>query len=54
MQRKVNPKGYVLADGDRWTAVIDRESAEAGDEVKVFKVEALKLTVNRKGNVKED
>lgn len=44
----LEPKGVVLVDGERWTATIDKGSAEPDEEVIVSKVEGLRLTVTRK------
>ena len=44
----LEPKGIVLVDGERWTAIIDNGRAEPEEEVIVSKVEGLKLTVTRK------
>jgi membrane-bound serine protease (ClpP class) len=42
------PKGIVLVEGERWTAVIDKGRAEPEEEVLITRVEGLKLTVTRK------
>jgi len=42
------PKGTVLVEGERWTAVIDKGSAEPEDEVIITKVDGLKLLVTKK------
>ena len=44
----LEPKGVVLVDGERWTAIIDKGSAESDEEVIVSKVEGLRLTVTKK------
>jgi membrane-bound serine protease (ClpP class) len=44
----LKPKGIVLVEGERWTAVLDTGSAEPDEEVTVSKVEGLKLHVTRK------
>ena len=44
----LKPKGIVLVEGERWTAVMDNGSAEPDEEVTVSKVEGLKLHVTRK------
>jgi len=44
----LKPKGIVLVEGERWTAVMDTGSAEPDEEVTVSKVEGLKLHVTRK------
>jgi membrane-bound serine protease (ClpP class) len=44
----LEPKGIVLVDGERWTAIIESGSVEPEEEVIVSKVEGLKLTVTRK------
>ena len=42
------PKGIVLVEGERWTAVIDKGRAEPKEEVIINKVVGLKLLVTRK------
>jgi membrane-bound serine protease (ClpP class) len=42
------PKGIVLIEGERWTAVIDKGHAEPEDEVTITMVDGLKLTVTKK------
>jgi membrane-bound serine protease (ClpP class) len=44
----LEPKGVVLVDGERWTAIIEDGKAEPEEEVIITKVEGLKLTVTRK------
>jgi len=44
----LEPKGIVLVDGERWTAVIENGNAEPEEEVIVSKVEGLKLIVTKK------
>ena len=44
----LEPKGVVLVDGERWTAIIEDGKAEAEEEVTVTKVEGLRLIVTRK------
>jgi len=44
----LNPKGVVLIEGERWTAVIDKGRAEPEEEVIITAVEGLKLLVTRK------
>ena len=44
----LEPKGIVLVDGERWTAIIDNGRAEPEEEVIVSKVEGLRLMVTRK------
>jgi len=44
----LEPKGLVLVDGERWTAIIDNGRAEPEEEVTISKVEGLKLIVTRK------
>jgi len=45
---ELNPKGVVLVDGERWTAVIDKGRVEPEEEVIITKVDGLKLTVVKK------
>jgi membrane-bound serine protease (ClpP class) len=42
------PKGMVLVEGERWTAVIDEGVAQPEEEVVVTRVDGLKLAVTRK------
>ncbi len=42
------PKGIVLVEGERWTAVIDKGRVEPAEEVIINKVVGLKLLVTRK------
>ena len=42
------PKGLVLVEGERWTAVIDKGRAEPDEEVTITRVDGLKLTVTKK------
>ena len=42
------PKGIVLIEGERWTAVIDKGRAEPEEEVLITRVDGLKLMVTRK------
>ena len=42
------PKGVVLVEGERWTAVIDKGRAGPEEEVFITRVEGLKLMVTRK------
>ncbi len=42
------PKGMVLVEGERWTAVIDKGTAQPEEEVIVTRVDGLKLAVTRK------
>ena len=41
------PKGVVLVEGERWTAIIDNGQAEPEEEVTVSKVEGLRLIVTK-------
>ena len=47
----LEPKGVVLVEGERWTAILDEGRVEAGEEVIITKVNGLKLQVtkNNKG-----
>jgi membrane-bound serine protease (ClpP class) len=42
------PKGTVLVDGEHWTATVDSGKVELGEEVKITKVEGLRLIVSKK------
>lgn len=44
----LEPKGVVLVEGERWTAVIDKGRAEPEEEVTITKVDGLKLLVTKK------
>ncbi len=44
----LNPKGVVLVEGERWTAVIDEGRAEPEEEVIITGVDGLKLMVTKK------
>ena len=44
----LEPKGVVLVDGERWTAIIEDGKADIEEEVTVTKVEGLRLIVARK------
>ncbi len=44
----LNPKGVVLVEGERWTAVIDKGRVEPEEEVVITKVDGLKLMVTKK------
>jgi membrane-bound serine protease (ClpP class) len=45
---KLNPKGVVLVEGERWTAVVDKGRVEPEEEVVITKVDGLKLLVTKK------
>jgi membrane-bound serine protease (ClpP class) len=43
------PKGVVLIEGERWTAIVDKGQVEPGEEVIITKVvDGLKLIVTKK------
>ena len=44
----LDPKGVVLIEGERWTAVSDQGRVKPGEEVIITKVEGLKLRVTKK------
>ena len=44
----LEPKGIVLVEGERWTAILDKDRAEPEEEVIITKVEGLKLRVAKK------
>jgi membrane-bound serine protease (ClpP class) len=44
----LEPKGVVLVEGERWTAITDKGRAEPEEEVIITKVEGLKLRVTKK------
>jgi len=43
----LNPVGTVFIHGENWNAISDGGKIEEGDEVKVTKVEGLKLRVKK-------
>jgi len=48
VRTSLNPKGVVFVEGERWTAISDKEGIESGEEVIVNKVDGLKLYVTKK------
>ena len=44
----LEPKGVVLVEGERWTAITDKGQIEPEEEVIITKVEGLKLRVTKK------
>ena len=44
----LEPKGVVLVEGERWTAIADKGRVEPEEEVTITKVEGLKLRVTKK------
>ncbi len=44
----LEPKGIVLVEGERWTAILDSGQATVDEEVMVNRVEGLKLRVSKK------
>ena len=44
----LEPKGVVLVEGERWTAITDKGRAEPEEEVIITKVEGLTLHVTKK------
>ena len=44
----LEPKGVVLVEGERWTAITDMGRVEPEEEVIITKVEGLKLRVTKK------
>ena len=44
----LEPKGVVLVEGERWTAITDKGRIEPEEEVIITKVEGLKLRVSKK------
>jgi membrane-bound serine protease (ClpP class) len=49
----LNPRGIVLVEGERWSAVLDEGSAAKDEEVKVTLVEGLVLHVTKKSGKEE-
>jgi membrane-bound ClpP family serine protease len=48
VETALDPKGIVLVEGERWTAIADGGHAEPEEEVIITKVEGLKLYVTKK------
>ena len=44
----LEPKGVVLIEGERWTAISDKDHVEPEEEVIITKVDGLKLLVTKK------
>lgn len=44
----LDPKGIVLIEGERWTAILDDGRAEPGEDVIITSVQGLKLLVRKK------
>ncbi len=44
----LEPKGVVLVEGERWTAISEKGRVEPGEEVIITKVDGLKLYVTKK------
>ncbi len=44
----LEPKGVVLVEGERWTAITDKGHIELEEEVIITKVDGLKLMVTKK------
>jgi len=44
----LDPKGTVLVDGEHWIAIVGNGKVEPGEEVKITKVEGLRLIVTKK------
>lgn len=44
----LEPRGVVLVEGERWTAIADKDRIEPEEEVVITGVNGLKLTVTRK------
>lgn len=47
-QTPLDPKGTVMAEGERWVATAEGERVEPGEEVVITKVEGLKLWVSKR------
>ena len=48
VETALDPRGIVLIEGERWTAISENGRAEPEEEVIVTRVEGLRLTVTRK------
>jgi membrane-bound serine protease (ClpP class) len=44
----LDPKGIVLVEGERWTAISEKGRVKPGEEVIVTRVDGLKLIVTKK------
>ena len=44
----LEPKGIVMVEGERWTAVSESGRLEPGEEVIISRVDSLKLYVTKK------
>jgi len=47
VETALEPRGIVLVEGERWTAIIESGQAEPQEEVIITRVEGLKLIVNK-------
>jgi len=45
---RLDPKGTVLVDGELWKAEMDSGKADQGEEVRITRVEGLKLFVTQR------
>ena len=48
VETALDPKGVIFVEGERWTAISDKDRVEPGEEVIITKVDGLKLYVTRK------
>ena len=48
VETALEPKGVVLIEGERWTAIADKGRVEPEEEVIITKVDGLKLRVTKK------
>ena len=44
----LKPKGVIFIQGERWTAISEKDRVEPGEEVIMTKVDGLKLWVTKK------
>ncbi len=44
----LEPKGIVFIQGERWTAISEKDRLDPGEEVIITKVDSLKLYVTKK------
>jgi len=44
----LEPKGVVFVEGERWTAISEKDRVEPGEEVIITRVGGLKLYVTKK------
>ena len=48
VETALDPKGVIFVEGERWTAISDKDRVEPGEEVIITRVEGLKLYVTKR------